>query len=135
MRKTGERFWGLSEMTPLRDAEGRPTGFVKLMRDRTFEHDAQEALRLSAEQLSRAQVAGGVGLFSVDIVANTITGTDEFCRLFGVPQRGRQTCVSSRKSSFPKTGIFHPTMPGAIRRTRHSTSNITSVAPIPARSA
>ncbi|MFT4056430.1 MAG: PAS domain S-box protein [Novosphingobium sp.] len=88
LRKTGERFWGLSEMTPLRDGEGQPTGFVKLMRDRTFEHDAQEALRLSAEQLSRAQVAGGVGLFAVDILANTITGTDEFCRIFGMPQGG-----------------------------------------------
>ncbi|MEE4452729.1 PAS domain S-box protein [Novosphingobium resinovorum] len=88
LRKTGERFWGLSEMTPLRDEAGHAIGFVKLMRDRTFEHDAQEALRLSAEQLSRAQVAGGVGLFSVDIVADTISGTDEFCRIFGVPQGG-----------------------------------------------
>lgn len=91
LRKTGERFWGLSEMTPLRDGTGSATGFVKLMRDRTFEHDAQEALRLSAEQLSRAQVAGGVGLFSVDIVGNTITGTDEFCRLFGMPQGGEMS--------------------------------------------
>ncbi|WP_232492369.1 PAS domain S-box protein [Novosphingobium kaempferiae] len=88
LRKSGERFWGLSEMTPLRNEAGAAIGLVKLMRDRTFEHDAQEALRLSAEQLSRAQVAGGVGLFSVDIVANTISGTDEFCRIFGVPQNG-----------------------------------------------
>jgi PAS domain S-box-containing protein len=33
-------------------------------------------------------VAGGVGLFSIDIAANTIRGTDEFCRIFGVDQRG-----------------------------------------------
>lgn len=88
LRKSGKRFWGLSEMTPLRSETGAAIGLVKLMRDRTFEHDAQEALRLSAEQLSRAQVAGGVGLFSVDILANTISGTDEFCRIFGVPQNG-----------------------------------------------
>ncbi|MGF7154154.1 PAS domain S-box protein [Novosphingobium gossypii] len=88
LRKDGERFWGLSEMTPLRDAGGSAIGLVKMMRDRTFEHEAQEALRLSAEQLSRAQVVGGVGLFSVDIARNTVSGTDEFCRIFGVAQGG-----------------------------------------------
>ncbi|HUD29238.1 MAG TPA: PAS domain S-box protein [Novosphingobium sp.] len=88
LRKTGERFWGLSEMTPLRDAAGTAIGFVKLMRDRTHEHEAQTALRLSEDQLRRAQVAGAVGLFSIDIAANTISGTDEFCRIFGVEQRG-----------------------------------------------
>lgn len=88
LRKDRERFWGLSEMTPLRDADGNAIGLVKMMRDRTFEHEAQEALRLSAEQLSRAQVVGGVGLFSVDIARNTVSGTDEFCRIFGVAQGG-----------------------------------------------
>ncbi|EJL29267.1 PAS domain S-box protein [Novosphingobium sp. AP12] len=88
LRKSGERFWGLSEMTPLRGAASTPIGFVKLMRDRTHEHEAQTALRLSEDQLRRAQVAGGVGLFSVDIARNTISGTDEFCRIFGVEQRG-----------------------------------------------
>lgn len=88
LRKSGERLWGLSEMTPLRNDAGEAIGLVKLMRDRTHEHEAQQALRMSEEQLRRAQVAGGVGLFSVDIAANTVTGTDEFCRIFGVEQRG-----------------------------------------------
>nr|WP_206046284.1 PAS domain S-box protein [Novosphingobium panipatense] len=84
LRKSGERFWGLSEMTPLRDAGGRAIGFVKLMRDRTPEHRAQEALDQSEDRLRRAQKAGGVGLFSIDIPANRINGTDEFWRIFGV---------------------------------------------------
>ncbi|AXB76037.1 PAS domain S-box protein [Novosphingobium sp. P6W] len=88
VRKSGEHFWGLGEMTPLRDNSGAVIGFVKLLRDRTHEHEAQEALRLSEDQLRRAQVAGGIGLFSVDIAANTITGTDELCRIFGVEQQG-----------------------------------------------
>ncbi|RYD46405.1 MAG: PAS domain S-box protein, partial [Sphingomonadales bacterium] len=47
VRKSGERFWGLSEMTPLHDERGRLIGFVKLMRDRTVEYAAQEALKMS----------------------------------------------------------------------------------------
>lgn len=84
VRRSGARFWGLSEMTPLRNAAGESIGFVKLIRDRTDEHRAQEALRLSEDRLRRAQAAGGVGLFSVDIVDNIVSGTGEFFRIFGL---------------------------------------------------
>ncbi|MCK0208680.1 PAS domain S-box protein [Starkeya koreensis] len=83
--KSGDRFWGLSEMAPLRDDRGTPIGFVKLIRDRTEEYRAQMALQRSEEHLRRAQAAGGVGLFSVDIAANLISATPEFCRIFGFP--------------------------------------------------
>ena len=84
VRKTGERFWGLSEMSPLRDEQGCLIGLVKLMRDRTVEYAAQEALQLSEHRLRRAQAAGGVGLFSLDIASDLISATDEFCRIFGL---------------------------------------------------
>ena len=84
LRKSGERFWGLSEMTPLRDENGVAIGFVKLMRDRTQQYEAAEALRVSEERLRRAQAAGGVGLFAIDVAASTISGTEEFCRIFGL---------------------------------------------------
>ncbi|EQB07705.1 PAS domain S-box protein [Novosphingobium lindaniclasticum] len=84
LRKSGEQFWGLSEMTPLRDPTGEAIGFVKLMRDRTPEHRAQEALYQSEERLRRAQRAGGVGLFSIDIAVNRITGTEAFWGIFGI---------------------------------------------------
>ena len=87
LRKSGERFWGLSEMTPLRDEQGTVIGLVKLMRDRTAEYAAQEALRMSEERLRRAQAAGGVGLFSIDIESDVISSTEEFCRIFGVAQQ------------------------------------------------
>ena len=45
---------------------------------------AELALRESHDQLRLAQVAGGVGLFLVDIHQNTITGSQEFFRLFGL---------------------------------------------------
>lgn len=88
LKKSGDRFWGLTEMTPLRDEQGTAIGFVKLMRDRTEEFRAQEALRLSEEQLRRAQVAGGVGLFSIDIANRVVSATPEFCRIFGIDDCG-----------------------------------------------
>ena len=84
LRKSGERFWGLSEMTPLRDGGEAVIGFVKVIRDRTAEHQARAALRESEERLRRAQAAGNVGLFSMDIPGHVIDGTEEFCRIFGV---------------------------------------------------
>ena len=43
------------------------------------------ALRESHDQLRLAQVAGGVGLFLMDVQKNSITGSREFFRLFGLP--------------------------------------------------
>lgn len=89
--KSGRRFWGLSEMAPLRDGEGRVIGFVKVIRDQTAEHEAEQALARSEDQLRRAQAAGGIGLFSIEIADNSISATDEFCRIFGVTDREAMT--------------------------------------------
>ncbi len=102
LRKSGERFWGLSEMSPLRDSAGTAIGLVKLMRDRTAEYEAQEALRLSEDRLQRAQAAGGVGLFSVDISTNIISATKEFCRIFGVPVQDELHAATVECLVFPE---------------------------------
>lgn len=102
LRKSGERFWGMSEMSPLRDAAGGEIGFVKLMRDRTDEYEAQKALTLSEERLRRAQAAGGVGLFSVDIGMDMINATEEFCRIFGVEPTAELTAASIERLAIPE---------------------------------
>ena len=50
MRKSGERFWASGEMTPLRNEQGEPVGFVKVLRDRTERRAAEQAFQESAEQ-------------------------------------------------------------------------------------
>ena len=84
LRKSGERFWAIGEMTPIRDDAGEAVGFVKVLRDRTDEHRAEEALRQSEARLRRAQEAGGVGIFSIGIPSDTLVVTPEFCRIFGL---------------------------------------------------
>ncbi len=43
IRKTGERFWALGEMTTLRGEDDAIVGFVKVLRDRTEQRVAEEA--------------------------------------------------------------------------------------------
>ena len=85
VRKSGERFWASGEMSPILDENGRNIGFVKVLRDRTAEHAAAEALRQSERRPRRAQSAGGVGTFTVDLQTRLLSGTDEFFVIFGVP--------------------------------------------------
>lgn len=84
LRRSGERFWASGEITVLRSESGQATGYVKVLRDRTEEHLAAQALAASQEQLERAQVAGGVGLFTLDIATGELTTTPAFCRIYGV---------------------------------------------------
>jgi PAS domain S-box-containing protein len=86
IRKSGERFWANGEMTPIRDDAGHVTGLVKVLRDRTEQHRAAEALKESEARLRRAQQAGGVGTFTIDLSGNTISGTPEFYRIFGLDE-------------------------------------------------
>ncbi len=55
VRKDGSRFWAMGMMMPLRDGEVQ--GFLKILRDRTQERQAEEALRLAKEEAERANAA------------------------------------------------------------------------------
>jgi PAS domain S-box-containing protein len=85
VRKSGERFWASGEMTPIRDEQGVAIGFVKVLRDRTEQHRAAQALRESRQQLEKAQAVGGVGTFAVDLASGMLMGTSGFNRIFGLP--------------------------------------------------
>ena len=84
LRKSGERFRASGETSALRDESGIVTGFVKVLRDCTDAHLAASALAASNDQLQRAQSAGGVGVFTLDLEHNRITATPQFCRIFGL---------------------------------------------------
>ncbi len=57
VRKDGSRFWAVGELTPIRDESGAAVGFVKIVRDRTAQRRADEALadeRRALEVLNHA---------------------------------------------------------------------------------
>ncbi|WP_244481173.1 PAS domain S-box protein [Rhizobium sp. Leaf371] len=86
IRKSGERFWANGEISTLVDEQGDVVGFVKVLRDRTKEHLAAQALHDAEARLRRAQEAGGVGVFSLDLITNILSPTPEFCKIYGLPE-------------------------------------------------
>ena len=50
LRKDGSRFWASGEMMPLRDDLGTHRGYVKILRDRTRQHEAGKQLRESKDR-------------------------------------------------------------------------------------
>jgi PAS domain S-box-containing protein len=84
VRKSGELFWASGEISPLRDSAGPLVGYVKVLRDQTDQYLAVEALREAEARLRRAQEAGGVGVFSLDIETDILSPTPEFCNIYGI---------------------------------------------------
>ena len=106
LRKDGSRFRASGEMMPLRSESGEALGFVKIVRDRTAEYLAVQALREDEARLRRAQEAGGVGVFSIDLADDSLTPSPEFCRLYGLPIGGKH----------PTDGIAEQVAPEHRRR-------------------
>lgn len=88
LRKSGEKFWANGEIRPLRDGAGNAIGLVKVLRDRTVEYLAGEALKEAEARLRRAQQAGGVGVFSLNLEDDVLTPTPEFCKIYGLEDVG-----------------------------------------------
>ncbi|HVL75556.1 MAG TPA: PAS domain S-box protein [Noviherbaspirillum sp.] len=51
LRKDGERFWAVGELTPLHDENGGHAGFVKILQDRTGQKHAQARLKALNQEL------------------------------------------------------------------------------------
>lgn len=88
VRKSGQRFWADGEISLIVGEDGRPAGLVKVLRDKTPEHMAAEAVREAEARLRRAQEAGGVGVFSLDLQTNILSPTPEFSKIYGLPDAG-----------------------------------------------
>ncbi|MBC7701918.1 MAG: PAS domain S-box protein [Massilia sp.] len=72
---------------PIHNNQGAVTGIFVEGVDVTAAHEAAQALAASNEQLDRAQAAGGIGMFTLDLTQNMVTITPEMCRIFGLPEQ------------------------------------------------
>ncbi|WP_187272386.1 PAS domain S-box protein [Methylobacterium sp. WL9] len=87
LRKGGERFWASGEMTPLRDEAGAPIGFVKVLRDRTSDQLAREALDEVVQRQEIALDTGRVGFFDWDVDRNVVQGDERYAGFFEMPAK------------------------------------------------
>ncbi|HSU05417.1 MAG TPA: ATP-binding protein [Acetobacteraceae bacterium] len=60
VRKDGNRFWASVLIEPIRDSDGRVQGFVKVTRDWTEKHAAEEQSRHAQKMEAIGQLTGGV---------------------------------------------------------------------------
>ncbi len=84
LRRDGSAFWASGEMMPLRDEDGSHLGFIKILRDRTEQKRAQQALHDSEQRLHLAQNAGGVGVWHWVPATNEVHFSDEMHRIYGL---------------------------------------------------
>ncbi len=67
LRKDGQRFWALGEMTPLKAEDGVAVGFVKVLCDRTAQRLAVEALEQSERRYRMLYEAIDAGFCIVEV--------------------------------------------------------------------
>ncbi|HWI79268.1 MAG TPA: PAS domain S-box protein, partial [Ramlibacter sp.] len=93
LRKNGERFWAVGELMPLKDEDGGLiTGFVKILRDRSFKRTRDVQLRELSDTLvaseARLQMAldvGGMGVWQCDLKAQTVNWWPGMDTIHGLP--------------------------------------------------
>ena len=71
LRKSGQRFWANGEMMPLREEDGSLVGYVKILRDRTQQREAetqQKALLELADRMRDAATKDDVMQAAVDVL-------------------------------------------------------------------
>ncbi|WP_156453652.1 PAS domain S-box protein, partial [Methylobacterium sp. CCH5-D2] len=85
LRKGGERFFASGEMMPLKDETGTVQGFLKILRDRSWQRADEAALSKVQDQLRLAVSATDVGIFDYDLITGKLGWDARTCALFGLP--------------------------------------------------
>jgi PAS domain S-box-containing protein len=100
MRRDGSRFYADGMMVPLRHgkagaevaADGpveRPTGFLKIFRDRTRAHETElRARELETGVAMALRASGSIGLYRFDPVRRLVWGDESCARMFDLGEGG-----------------------------------------------
>ena len=83
-RRDGTTAWVENKFSVIRDENGRPISILGEARDITDRKKAEEALLLSKTLLAQSQEIAHVGSWTLDVVNNVLTWSDETYRIFGL---------------------------------------------------
>ncbi len=83
VRKDGSRFWAVGELTPIRTDGGAIVGFIKILRDRTAQREAEEEIRQDRRALEVLNRTGSALALETDRHRLVQTVTDAGVELTG----------------------------------------------------
>ena len=82
--KDGSHYWLDLDIQPLHDDQGTPIGFMAIEADITERKHTEAALRASQDFLVQTGRVGGIGGWTLDIATQTLSWSDEACRIHEV---------------------------------------------------
>jgi PAS domain S-box-containing protein len=84
LKQDGGRLWASGLMMRFGDQDsGEHIGYIKILRDRTRQHEAEQRLRASQQHLQTALTAGKLGTWELDLREKTLTCSDGCKANFG----------------------------------------------------
>jgi PAS domain S-box-containing protein len=83
VRKDGSQFWAVGELTPIRTSDGAIAGFIKILRDRTVQRQAEEEIRQDRRTLAVLNRTGSALAVETDRHRLVQTVTDAGVELTG----------------------------------------------------
>ena len=87
VRKDGSHLTVSLTVTALRDAKGKPVGFLRMATDVTERKRAERALRASQESLALATRSARIGIWDWDVVANKLVWDARMYELYGIREQ------------------------------------------------
>ena len=105
VRRDKSRFFASGTVTPIVDPDGTVVGYTKVARDVTEQHATRQALSDARRRADTAGLAGDVGTFEWDVVADRVWGDENFARLFGL---GRAAAKDGLLPLAAYTDAIHP---------------------------
>ena len=107
LRRDGSRFWANGVMTPLETEAGEWLGFLKILRDRSEEHAARQALERSEAQL-RMERSTLEAIFRIAPVGLSLTQADGARPVLVNDELRRISGRSSSERAYEDAGAIHP---------------------------
>ena len=83
-RKDGSELWGMETVNLIHEVPGGKEVLQGTLIDFTSHREVVEALRQSESRLEEAQRLAHLGSWNWDLGTNTLTWSDELCRIYGV---------------------------------------------------
>jgi len=91
LRKDGRQFWASGDTTPLYGDDNLHLGFMKIVRDRTREHLADQAIEETKERYRLAAKATNDAIWDWDLAGNHVLWNEALEEAYGYPVASTET--------------------------------------------